>query len=228
MRVDHDALGQAEPVEVDHWSGIEEYARRRGQGYAYDLGWIISHLHEIMHAEPMWRILMPADSKLYKLLERLDKATTGLPLDEALTLVDAEISSSPNENYRPHLEVHKGVILWGAGRKIEAVELLEQCAEKHDNESVHYFAGEYLLQLGEPLRAMHYLSQCIKISDASGDKWYQDSAYLLRAYCAAKVGNFDLVRQDLTRIDDDEPMFWISVDPVVSKASITRMVDERA
>jgi hypothetical protein len=117
MRADHDALAQAEPAEVDHWSDIEEYSRRRKQGYAYDLGWIIPNLHEIMHAEPMWRMLMPADSKLYKLLERLDKATTGLPLDDAMTLIDAEISSPPNENYRPHLEVHKGVILLGGQAK---------------------------------------------------------------------------------------------------------------
>jgi tetratricopeptide (TPR) repeat protein len=162
---------------------------------------------------------------LHAALQRLERATSKLNPDEAINLIDGEISDPKNADYKPHFEVHKASLLWTAGQTLEAIKLLERCAIEHDSiDSPHYFAGEHLLELGQFDKAMRYLSRCIEISESSGDGWYKDSAYLLRAYCAAKLGKFAEALQDLEKIDDDEPMSWLAADPVVSKSSIVRMI----
>jgi tetratricopeptide (TPR) repeat protein len=170
---------------------------------------------------------MTGTSKLHSTLERIERAIAKLPSNEALNLIDIEIADPRNADYRPHIEVRKGGILWYAGQTQEAAELLERCAIEYDNvDSVHYFSGEYLLQLGQYARAIPYFGRCVEIAESTDNRWYQDAAYLLRAYCAAKIGNFDLARQDLFRLDDEESMSWLTADPIVSKTSIMLMMNE--
>jgi tetratricopeptide (TPR) repeat protein len=167
------------------------------------------------------------NAELRKALESLDRSIASLELDAALGLIDAAIKDSRNADYKPHFEVHKAGVLWAAGKLQEAVTLLERCATANDGiDSVHYFAGEYLTELGEFARALRYLSRCIEIADVTGDGWFEDSARLLRAYCAAKTGKFNLARDDLAKIDDDDAMGWLNTEPVVSKASIARMLEK--
>lgn len=171
---------------------------------------------------------MPANAGLHTALQRLERATSKMSAAEAVDLINAEIADPRNAEYRPHFEVQKAEVLWAAGQLQEAAELLEQCAAEYDAiDSVNYFAGQHLLELGQYARAMRYLSRCIEIAESSGDAWYQDSAYLLRAYCAAKVGKFDLAREDLGKVDDDDPMSWLMAEPIVSKTSIERMMVSR-
>jgi tetratricopeptide (TPR) repeat protein len=168
---------------------------------------------------------MSENLALHAALQRLERATSKLNTDEAISLINREILDPLNADYKPHFEVHKASLLWTAGQTLEAVELLERCAIEHDSiDSPQYFAGEHLLELGHFDKAMRYLSRCIEISESSGDGWYQDSAYLLRAYCAAKLGRFIQAQQDLKNINDDEAMSWLAVDPVVSRSSIVRMI----
>jgi len=102
--------------------------------------------------------------------------------------------------------------------------LLKQCASKYDGiDSLSHFAGEYLVQLGQFARAIPHLGRCIEIMEASRNKWY-DAAYLLRAYCAAKLGNPDLAIEDLSKVDGDEPLSWVNVEPVVSKWTVRQMI----
>jgi tetratricopeptide (TPR) repeat protein len=171
---------------------------------------------------------MTSNSELHAALQRLERATSKLSIDDAINLIDREISDTQNADYKPHFQVHKATLLWTAGQMLEAIELLEQCAIEYDSvDSPQYFAGEHLLELGHFDKAMQYLNRCVEISESSSDGWYKDSAYLLRAYCAAKLGRFAQARQDLEKIDDDEPMSWLAVDPIVSRSSIVRMVEAR-
>ena len=168
---------------------------------------------------------MPQNAELYRALQRLETATAKLSPAQALNLIDEAIADSRNADYRPHFEVHKAGVLRVAGQTQEAVLLLERCAAEHDNiDSVHYFAGEYLLELGQFAQAVRYLSRCVEIAESSSDSWYHDSALLLRAYCAAKIGKLDMARRDLEEIKDDDPMSWLSAEPIVSKSSIERMI----
>lgn len=168
---------------------------------------------------------MQENADLHKALQRLETATAGLSAAQAVGLIDEAIADPRNANYRPHFEVHKAGVLWAAGQMQEAVVLLERCAAEHDEiDSAQYFAGEHLLELGQFAQAIRYLSRCIEIAESSGDGWYQDSAYLLRAYSAAKIGRFDMARRDLSAIKDDDPMSWLKAEPMVSKSSIERMI----
>lgn len=168
---------------------------------------------------------MPANADLHKALQRLETATARLSPAQALDLIDQAIADPRNADYSPHFEVHKAGVLWAAGQTQDAVVLLERCAAEHDEiDSAHYFAGEHLLELGQFAKAMRYLGRCIEIAQSSGDGWYQDSAHLLRAYCAAKIGKFDVARRDLSEIKDDDPMSWLNAEPIVSKSSIERMI----
>lgn len=168
---------------------------------------------------------MPPNADLNNALKQLESATARLSATEAVSVIDEAIADSRNADYRAHFEVHKAGVLWAAGQSQEAVALLEQCAAAHgDMDSAHYFAGEHLLELGQFARAMRHLSRCIEIAESFGDGWFQDSAYLLRAYCAAKIGKFDVARQDLAKIEDDDPMSWLTAEPIVSRASIERML----
>jgi tetratricopeptide (TPR) repeat protein len=169
---------------------------------------------------------MSSNPALHTALQRLERATSKLSTDEAIKLIDEEISYPENADYKPHFEVYKASLLWAAGQRLAAIMLLERCAIDHDSiDSAQYFAGEHLVELGQFDKAMRYLSRCIEISESSDDGWYQDASYLLRAYCAAKLGKFAQARQDLENIDDDEPMSWLAVDPIVSRSSIVRMIE---
>ena len=168
---------------------------------------------------------MSADRKLFLALETIDRETASLPLEDALGLIDAKLRDPELAEFRPHFDVHKAVILCSKGENQRAVDLLRETAEHFPHaENVHYFAGQCLLELGQFEAAIFYLDRCIELIGQSGDTWYQSSAFALRAYCAAKTGRLDLARRDLEYLDDDEPMSWIDVDPVVSKTSIMRMI----
>ena len=168
---------------------------------------------------------MPQNADLNKALRQLENATARLSPTEAVSVIDEAIADPRNADYRAHFEVHKAGVLWEAEQSQEAIALLERCTAEHGYmDSAHYFAGEHLLELGQFAQAMRHLNRCIEIAETSGDGWFQDSAYLLRAYCAAKVGKFDIARQDLAKIEDDDAMSWLTAEPIVSKASIERML----
>jgi tetratricopeptide (TPR) repeat protein len=167
---------------------------------------------------------MTADPKLAKLFRQLDQAMKKLPISEAIRVIDKFAEAPENESFKPHLQLEKATALWHTGRLDEAVELLEQCTSEYDDiDSLYYFAGEYLVQLGQFARAIPHLGRCIELMEASGNKWY-DAAYLLRAYCAAKLGKPDRAIEDLNKVDGDEPLSWVTAEPVVSKWTIRQMI----
>jgi tetratricopeptide (TPR) repeat protein len=173
-------------------------------------------------------IRLPGNETVRAKLDRIDRAIAKLKPGEALDLIDTEIADPGNADCKPELAYSRGGILRRAGRTREAADWLEQCAAEPDGtDGLNYLAGEFLLELGEFTRAIRCLSRCLEIEQSSGSRWYQNAAHLLRAYCAAKLGNFDLAREDIAGVDDgDEPMGWIEADPVVCKRSIVLMMDE--
>jgi tetratricopeptide (TPR) repeat protein len=168
---------------------------------------------------------MSKDTNLFNALKKLDIRLAELNLRDAVLLIDKEISETILPEYRPYYIVRKASILYAAGQLNEAADLLKQCAIQHENiDSVNFFAGQYLLELGQYKQAIDYLSQCIKICKYTREDWFLDSAHLLRAYCAAKICNAELAFSDLAQVDDDEAMTWIEVKPLVSKQSIAEML----
>jgi tetratricopeptide (TPR) repeat protein len=159
-------------------------------------------------------------------LTRLEKATEGLSVDEQIGILDEAAQDPANAEFKADIEVQMAGVLWAYGRINEAASLMVKRADKNiDNNSVQYFAGQHLLELRQFARAMPFLDRCIEIERASGETWYLDSAYLLRAYCAAKIGNVAQARRDVANLDD-EPMHWVEADPIVSKASINAMIGD--
>ncbi|MGF7130884.1 tetratricopeptide (TPR) repeat protein [Paraburkholderia sp. EB58] len=163
--------------------------------------------------------------ELREALDRLARATKGMSLDETVAFIDAEISSPNNAPYRSHFELRKAHILGAYGRTAEASGILVRCAaENGDDDEMQFFAGQSLLETEDFALAIRYLSRCIEIGESSGDLYYADSAYLPRAYCAARLGRFDVAQEDLVRVEDGDKLPWLHASPVVSKASIQRML----
>lgn len=172
---------------------------------------------------------MRDDSELKAALDRLARATEGLSPDEKVALIDAKIADPSNAPYCSYFEMRKAQVLGIYGRKREAADIMKRCAGEHgNNDEMQYFAGEALLEAGEFALADRYLSRCVEIAESSGDDYYLDSAYLLRAYCAARTGRFALALQYLAHVDDDAAMNWLDADPRVSKWSIEVMIGVRA
>lgn len=168
---------------------------------------------------------MTKDSGLHRALEQLERTIQKLDPVQAIALIDSKIAQTDRAEYVPHFEVHKAQVLHQSGQLGDAAQLLIRTAAQHDSvDSVHFFAGQYLLELSRYREAIQHLTRCVDICKSSGENWYLDSAYLLRAYCAARSGNAEQARRDLTHVADDEEMFWVAVEPVVSKASISAML----
>ena len=168
---------------------------------------------------------MAADKQLLHALELLQRKVEKLETDAAVALLDKEIAELDNPDWVPHYEVHKASLLRRADRTTEAAQLLQGVIEKYPFvDSANYFAGEYLLELGQYAKAIGFFSNCIAISTESEDDWFMDSAHLLRAYCAAKTGDRLLAIKDLADVSDDEEMSWLSVEPPISKSSILSII----
>lgn len=172
---------------------------------------------------------MATNKELNDALARLEALVSNLEAPESIKAIDAEIAQPANADHVPHFEVHKAAVLRGAGQIADAARLLSQTAARHDEvDSVHFFAGQYFLELGQHARAVDHLSRCIDLCERSGEGWYLDSAYLLRAYAAAKSGQTELARSDLSHIEDDDPMSWVEAEPVVSRSSIETLLGDAA
>lgn len=162
-------------------------------------------------------------------LERLENITRELQGAEVISIIDTEISGISEQSHKPHYEAFKAHKLWQMGLKRDAVDLLEQQAREYpDLEKLSYHAGEYLIELGEFARAIECLTLCVDTAESLKDDWYLSAAYLLRAYSAAKLGKQDLAAKDLSKVDDVEPLGWIRVEPIISKASIQAMISHNA
>ncbi|MFL9864051.1 hypothetical protein PQR67_07725 [Paraburkholderia fungorum] len=169
---------------------------------------------------------MKLNPELKATLTRLERATEGLSVDEQIRILDEAAQAPVNAEFKADIEVQMAGVLWAYGRISEAASLMVKGADTNiDSNSVQYFAGQHLLELRQFARAMPFLDRCIEIELASGEIWYLDSAYLLRAYCAAKIGDIAQARRDVTNLDD-EPMHWVEADPIVSKASIIAMIGD--
>ena len=167
---------------------------------------------------------MTKDTGLHRALEDLERGIRKLDVAQAVALIENEIAQAKVE-YLPHFEVEKARVLYQAGQVDDAAQVLQRTAIHHDGvDSVHFFAGQYLLELGRHQKALQHLTRCVEICESSNEHWYLDSAYLLRAYCAAHVGNKELARRDLAHVGDHADMPWLAVDPPVSKAAINAML----
>lgn len=164
---------------------------------------------------------MAINKELHDALARLESLVAKLDAPEAIKAIDEQIAEPANADHIPHFEVHKAAVLRGAGQIAGAAQLLSRTAARYEEvDSVHFFAGQYFLELGQHARAVEHLSRCVDLCQRSGEGWYLESAYLLRAYAAARSGQAELARSDLSHIEDDDPMSWVQAEPVVSRSSI--------
>jgi tetratricopeptide (TPR) repeat protein len=168
------------------------------------------------------------NDELRSALERIDAATAKMVPGEKLKFIDAELAKPLSDDLRSQIEISKGLTLRAAGLERAAAEYLEQCAAKPNSPAgANYLAAQHLVQVGEFARAMPCLNRCLEQGEVSGNKWFETAAYLLRAYCAAKLGKFDLAREDLARSDDNDSMWWIVAEPPVAQSCIASMIAEK-
>ena len=171
---------------------------------------------------------MTNDKQLRRALDLLQLKLEKLEVNDAVSLINKENTETENQDWVPHYEVHKASLLRNADRVSEAAQLLQEVVLRYpDVDSVSYFAGEYFLELGKYAEAITFFSDCMAIGVKSGEHWYLDSARLLRAFCAAKIGDRRLATQDLASIPDDEEISWLSVDSAISKSSVLSMITSK-
>jgi tetratricopeptide (TPR) repeat protein len=168
---------------------------------------------------------MAANNELHSALLELQKNASRLPTEDALALIDTRIQSTEQHEFITEFTVLKASILRGDGRLEEAAHLLRENYNIHANsDSYNYFLGEYSIELQSFKDALKYLSKCIEISKSTSESWYQDAAYLLRAYCNAKLGRSNDASADLLHASEDESMEWIEAVPPITKANIKAMI----
>jgi tetratricopeptide (TPR) repeat protein len=171
---------------------------------------------------------MEDDKQLHLALKSLHLKTDGLEINDAIAQINIDISEIENPSWVPHFEVHKAALLRGAERISEAAELLQNIAARHSGiASASYFAGEYLLELGQYAQAITCFGNCLLVEEEREKHWFVNSARLLRAYCAAKINNQTLAINDLESIPENEEVSWLSTDAFVSKSSILSMLAKK-
>jgi tetratricopeptide (TPR) repeat protein len=168
---------------------------------------------------------MTKNPQLHSALRQLNADIKNLGIDEAIEKIDEAIALAQNADHEPHFLVQKGNALWFANRRSEAVDTLTDCCNRFDSEpSGSFFLGQYLVELAQFRQAKNYLTRCIEASKQIDDEWYLDSAHLLHAYAAAKIGDKQSASQSLSLIADDEAMDWIDIVPPVSTRSVKEML----
>lgn len=73
----------------------------------------------------------------------------------------------------------------------------------------YYFMGQGFFELEEYHLAIDMLTQCIDIGKHKGISWYQDTAYLLRAYAFIEKGKYKEAKEDIDFVADDTRIAWL-------------------
>ncbi|HDN7459867.1 TPA: hypothetical protein P2B70_004658 [Salmonella enterica subsp. enterica serovar Eastbourne] len=90
----------------------------------------------------------------------------------------------------------------------------------------YYSVGEKYFELSEFESAVEMLTQCINMGIAERNFWYQDSAYILRAYSFIKLRKINEAIADITKIGKDKSITWISGYGEINKEALLEIINK--
>ena len=169
-----------------------------------------------------------AKHDLARKLKKLNADLAGLKPSEELSVLDQHLLEDGEPEFALHIQITRAKVLADIGKESEAISLLDACSRSPlADESAAYFAAEILVQSDQYREAVGYLELAEKQIQRNGSTYYRTCIYLLHAYCAAKLGEFELAGQMLEMISDrdgDEEMIWLSTRPVISISAVEALI----
>jgi predicted Zn-dependent protease len=163
---------------------------------------------------------------LFAQMDALYKSLEGLTVDASLLKIDELAKTVKDSDFLLQIRITKAEQLRRKGEVKAALDLLIECSNEAPNvESVSYFVSELLAEQSMIKDAFFYLDRAIKAMKENDSNYYQDSVYLLRAYCSAKLGKLEDAERDLTRVKHaDANLFWLEIKPAISIGSVREML----
>lgn len=152
------------------------------------------------------------------------KSIQGLGTSDALLRIEERIKIETNQDMLFELMLMKAQCHAGLGEREKAIQLLRKLDQTSNRTNIPYFLAEMLIQNGEYKDAIAKLTSTIDRSSDMNENWFVSTARLLRSYCAAKIGSFDLAKLDLEVVEEDEEIFWLSINPPITKQRIREMI----
>jgi tetratricopeptide (TPR) repeat protein len=163
-------------------------------------------------------------TKIGRAASAFAKSIHGLGTSDALSRIEDRIKIETNQDMLSELIVMKAQCHAGLGEREKAIQLLRKLDQTSNRTNVPYFLAEMLVQNGEYKDAIAKLTSTIDRSRELNENWFVGTARLLRSYCAAKIGSFDLAKLDLEVVEEDEEIFWLSINPPITKQQIRKMI----
>ena len=152
------------------------------------------------------------------------KNIKGLSTSDALSRIEDRIKIEPNPDMLSELMVMKAQCFAGLGEREKAIQLLKNLDQTSSRPNVPYFLAEMLVQNGAFREAIAKLTSVIDRSLDLNENWFVSVSYLLRSYCAARIGNYELAKADLEVVEEDEEIFWLSINPPITKHRVQEMI----
>ena len=149
-----------------------------------------------------------------------------LDVASAIASLDERLSGEADVLLVIEMKITKAKLLSSLGRRREAIGLLEECSRTAGaSESAAYFAAEILVEDDRLPEAVAFLEWAEHQIDISGSTYYKDCIFLLHAFCEVKQGRAARAEQLLGEVtDEDEVLFWLKSDPVISVFSVRDLI----
>jgi tetratricopeptide (TPR) repeat protein len=162
--------------------------------------------------------------KLHELVAEL----TGLTSEQQLSLLSERVRMEADPWLAFEMQVMKAEALADLGREHEAIGLLDECSRSPGaGESAAYLAAEILVQGDRFQEAAQFLDRAGQQIERSGSVYYRNCIYLLHAFCAARLGDFDGAQRLLEKLQDrdgDEEMPWLRTTPMISISAVEALI----
>jgi tetratricopeptide (TPR) repeat protein len=90
----------------------------------------------------------------------------------------------------------------------------------------YYSIGENYFELGEFENAVKAFTQCINLGVKENNFWFQNCAYILRAYSLIKLKKISEAKEDIFKIDEDEKVTWINGYSEINKKKLLELIND--
>lgn len=165
---------------------------------------------------------------IFQRLHNIHTEIGELAISEALEVLNRHLSTERDGILLDEINITKAKLMAAEGMTQDAVDILDRCSwGENGNDSAAYFAAEILFERGQLSRACEFLERAEALIARTGDAYYQNSIFLLHAFCEMKRGDMAKASRLLDRVTDEgSSLFWLKSDPVVSVTSVRRMISE--
>lgn len=90
----------------------------------------------------------------------------------------------------------------------------------------YYLVGEWSVELKNYELAIEMLTYCIEKGYEQNSQWYENSAYILRAYSFIQLDNYQEARKDVENSYVSETISWLEGHPDLDKHFLLKLLDQ--